>query len=135
MLYLSVTQCEISELSDWVYECFNCDCLIINGVYELEHSFNSLPVIANISNIDNIAILPETFIDFINSLGKQTKKHSKYYLGRIERNFNDVSYNFSEESKIELIEYRCICAMSRKRMVSKAIRYEGGDSEHALFKI
>lgn len=76
---------------------------------------------------DNIAELPDTFNDYLNSLGKQTKKHSKYYLGRLERDFQAVEYQYVTGAELPRATFNRICDFARGRMAYKSLSYGGGD--------
>lgn len=87
-----------------------------------------------ISGVDNIAILPESFEAYLVSLGKQTCKHSKYYLGRIKRDFPSCDTVICMNRNIRLDDYQQIVELSRQRMEYKNKPYSGGQYEEHLYK-
>lgn len=83
----------------------------------------SLPCIEYSDNVDNIATLPTSFTDYIGQLGKQTKKHAKYYLGRVARDLPQMQFSISEGEDIRKEDYDSITELSKERMVSKYTKY------------
>ena len=93
-----------------------------------------LPNIEYTENVDNIALLPTSFKEYINQLGKQTKKHAKYYIGRINRDFPNAQFVFSEGDNITLEDYNAVTELSKERMASKGVDYKirFGGIEHDI---
>lgn len=72
---------------------------------------------------DNIAQLPSSFAEYISSLGKQTKKHSKYYMGRLVRDFPSTSYEFIHGNTLSEDDLAVICKFSSERIENKSLKY------------
>lgn len=74
---------------------------------------------------DNIASLPATYTDYLNSLGHQTKKHEKYYVGRMVRDFPSVEYIYKKGADITEEEFNTVCRYITERMAYKSKSYGG----------
>ena len=71
----------------------------------------------------DIAIaLPSTFEAYQGELGKQTRKHLRYYQNRLQRDYADVTFHGSATEKIDPAVIGEIIRMNRLRMESKGIR-------------
>jgi len=81
------------------------------------------PAIEVLTEVDNIATLPATYTEYLNRLGKQTKKHAKYYIGRIVRDFPTTSFLFKEGIDVTDDEFGTICAHSEQRIINKGVPY------------
>lgn len=101
----------------------------ITSVFETNNFQTKYPLIKYSDNVDNIAVLPSTFKQYIDSLGKQTKKHAKYYLGRILRYFPNVEYKCSQGEDISFEDYTNISKLSKERMESKYLKYNLTEEE------
>ena len=88
-------------------------------------------MIYNTNNVDNIAAIPNTFKEYIDSLGKQTKKHAKYYLGRINRDFPQICFNVDNaiNGTVSIEDYMNITNLSKQRMTSKNLKYNLSEAE------
>jgi hypothetical protein len=67
-------------------------------------------------------ILPPTFEAYHAKLGRQTQKHIKYYLNRLQREYADFTFQAAATHEIEPGVISRIIEMNRLRMQSKNIR-------------
>ncbi len=85
--YFSATEEELDQFCSFVWEQMpTIDYITFNTLLK------PLPIkrkraLHYLWGVDNIAFLPESFNQYLSSLGKQTAKHSKYNLGRVRRDF------------------------------------------------
>ena len=130
--YLSVEADEMRALTDYLFEHYQAEILEWNTLL-LSLPLNKLPyhVISYSPIEDNIAELPDTYADYLNTLGKQTKKHSKYYVGRVARDFPSVEYIYKRGMDVTDKEFHAVCRFSSERMAHKSIKY-GGASDNKL---
>ena len=71
----------------------------------------------------DIAIeLPSRFDAYHGKLGKQTQKHIKYFLNRLNREFDDFAFHVTEKHDIDPLVIVRIIEMNRLRMRGKNIR-------------
>lgn len=63
-----------------------------------------------------------------------TKKHSKYYIGRIKRDFPSVEYEYQESGDVRKDSFDTVCELSRSRMKFKNKVYSSNaDNDTRLF--
>jgi CelD/BcsL family acetyltransferase involved in cellulose biosynthesis len=71
----------------------------------------------------DIAIpLPSTFEAYHVRLGKQTQKHIRYYLNRLQREFHDFAFHVATAHEIDPAVIGRIVEMNRLRMKNKNVR-------------
>ena len=127
--YLDVEKEEWELLLSFLFKEYHVQNININSVFETNNFQTKYPLIKYSDNVDNIAVLPSTFKQYIDSLGKQTKKHAKYYLGRILRDFPNVEYKCSQGEDISFEDYTNISKLSKERMESKYLKYNLTEEE------
>lgn len=109
---------------------FNLFCGLIKEKYGSKHVINTdyfyneiklkkFWKIENIRKSDVIMKLPTSEIEYLNSLGKTTRKHVKYYGRRFEREYPDVKYHSVESNDISLDLYNKIIIMNKERLSQK----------------
>lgn len=127
--YLDVEKEEWELLLSFLFKEYHVQNINITSVFETNNFQTKYPLIKYSDNVDNIAVLPSTFKQYIDSLGKQTKKHAKYYLGRILRDFPNVEYKCSQGEDISFEDYTNISKLSKERMESKYLKYNLTEEE------
>ena len=127
--YLDVEKEEWELLLSFLFKEYHVQNINITSVFETNNFQTKYPLIKYSDNVDNIAVLPSTFKQYIDSLGKQTKKHAKYYLGRILRDFPNVEYKCSQGEDISFEDYANISKLSKERMESKYLKYNLTEEE------
>lgn len=132
--YIDVEKEELDQLLKLLSEKYGVSHIYLNKILTPLKCSDGLNSIKEFEILDNIASLPESFPEFINSLGKTTKKHSKYYLGRMTRDFPSVEYLTYENSDITKDDFDRIIALSKERMAQKSLHYGGSDHDDWLFK-
>jgi Acetyltransferase (GNAT) domain len=71
----------------------------------------------------DIAIeLPRCFDEYRSKLGKQTQKHLKYYVSRLQREFGEFAFHVAATQEIDPTMIGRIIEMNRMRMKGKSIR-------------
>jgi hypothetical protein len=71
------------------------------------------------SDTDFIIPLPESMEDYMSMLGKQTRKHIKYYVNRASRDFPDFVFRKQNKVEISRDEIRKVIQMHRVTLVRK----------------
>lgn len=129
---ISMAAEEMKALTDYLFEHYQAEKIGWNSLL-LPLPLNNLPYpVISYSRIeDNIAELPDTYADYLNALGKQTKKHAKYYVGRMVRDFPSVEYIYKRGMDVTDEEFYAVCRFSSERMAYKSIKY-GGASDGKL---
>lgn len=130
--YLDVEEDEITLLLEVLSNRYGVNKLFFNKLFS-PPALSETPHIQEYEIVDNIADLPPSFSMFIDSLGKNTKKHSKYYLGRMQRDFPDVEYNVYENQDISRSDFDSITNFSRERMAQKNLPYGATSHDGWLF--
>src|ERR1039457_1536346 len=71
---------------------------------------------------DIAILLPKTFDAYHAQLGRQTQKHIKYYINRLQREFGDFTFRVATTNDTDPTVIARIIDMNRLRMKSKNIR-------------
>lgn len=127
---ISVDADELKALADYLFEHYHT--VVIE--------WNTLSVALPVSNLpyptikyntieDNIAELPDSYADYLNTLGRQTKKHAKYYVGRMQRDFPSVEYIYKNGRDVSDEEFYTVCRLASERMAHKSLKYGGASDE------
>lgn len=125
-LYFSTDTEELNDFNDYLFSEYRVTKIRWRKLYEpLPPTRYRRLSLCTIS--DNIAVLPTTYSDYLNSLGKQTKKHSKYYIGRIGRDYPSVEYRYMLGRELPRPIFHRICDMARGRMQCKSMTYGSND--------
>ncbi|MGM9778848.1 MAG: GNAT family N-acetyltransferase [Prevotella sp.] len=128
--YISMMAEELKALADYLFVHYQIDIIEWNFLsVHLTLSNLPYPAVAYIRAEDNIAELPDTYADYLNTLGKQTKKHAKYYVGRMVRDFPSVEYIYKRGIEVTDEEFYAVCRFSSERMAYKSIKYGGASDE------
>lgn len=133
--YFTPSEQEIYDFSKYVWEKWpRINRITFNTLLsELQTGINNAT--HYLSGVDNIAHLPDSFETYLTMLGKQTCKHSKYYLGRIKRDFPSYEVICCMNSDIMKEDYQQIVSLSRQRMEYKNKPYGGGEYEEHLYNV
>lgn len=99
--YLTIDQEEQKFIMEYLKSNYWIKALHYTKILPNQENVSSIPILRRSDLCDNIAQLPPTFQDYLSSLGKQTRKHSKYYLGRITRDFPSIEYIFQTGKDID----------------------------------
>ena len=126
--YLKVDPNELKSLVNFLFDNPIIEKIMFNSLLDkLPLDSFSYPIITDCKIEDNIVTLPSTYVDYLNTLGKQTKKHAKYYVGRMNRDFPTVEYIYKTGNELTDKEFDTICHFSSARMQYKSLRYVGDD--------
>jgi len=71
---------------------------------------------------DIVIKLPRRFEEYNSKLGKRTRKHIRYYINRLQREFDDFTFHVAATHQINPTEISRIIEMNRLRMRGKNIR-------------
>lgn len=127
--YLDLENKELEALLSFLFKEYGVSNVKVSSIFKIDNIQIRYPNISLSDNVDNIAELPSTFKEYIDSLGKQTKKHAKYYLGRIQREFPNVEYESCQGSDFSFEDYNIITELSKERMESKYLKYNLTENE------
>lgn len=127
--YLDLENKELEALLSFLFKEYGVSNVKVSGIFKIDNIQIRYPNISLSDNVDNIAELPSTFKEYIDSLGKQTKKHAKYYLGRIQREFPNLEYESCQGTDFSFEDYNIITELSKERMESKYLKYNLTENE------
>ena len=82
----SIDSSILDNLLEYIFKNFNVDCIFIDHLYTKYESKNFNPVLTGV-NSDVLMRLPNTIDEYNNLLGKKTKKHLRYYISRLNKEF------------------------------------------------
>lgn len=122
--YIYADEQEIDEFINFLFSKFNVCKINWNSIISvLPITSISVPCLFYNRIEDNIAYLPDTYSDYMNSLGRQTKKHSKYYINRLSRDFSNVKFEYIKGPFLAEEDLEHICRFSSERIASKYLKY------------
>ena len=127
--YFTATKEELNSFFDYVWKNYT-------GVKRIMfHTLlNPLPIessanaIHYTNNVDNVIGLPESYDAYLESLGTQTRKHAKYYLRRIQKEFPAISFQVIMNGDISRKDYEQLIHLSKQRMEFKNKPFSGNDN-------
>ncbi len=115
----SINSNVLDELCDYIFSNFNVKYIFLDHLYNIYNS-SKYSVIQNGINSDVILNVPKSVEDYFNLLGKKTKKHLKYYITRLKKNFevkNEIL--IKDEITFEYIEQMIKFNIERLQKVKK----------------
>lgn len=121
--YLTLEADELQAVCHYIFEKYKVSKNVWGQINPLPTDGVSFGFMSSSKIEDNIAKLPSSFAEYIGSLGKQTKKHSKYYMGCVARDFPSTSYEFIHGNTLSDDDLAMICKFSSERIENKSLKY------------
>lgn len=101
----TIDKITLDYLIDYLFNKYDIKTIFIDHLYNMYNSIK-YNVIQTGINSDVLMNIPSSLQEYNAMLGKKTRKHLRYYISRLEKQFNNIEYKtfIKDEIEYELIE-------------------------------